>query len=205
MKHSFLFIIALGWLTGCSAVGDIVNPDDWPLEQSAKDWLHEQNGQVLTFRNTAGAVQTLRVRRRDENPSGPASKLPSANMKIEFTTLVYLRLPDQLDSVSVVAGSKNQLGFYYEGLPKGTTHDGRYLVVTLYTGNDHTQDLTNPVAAMLTNYTLGNHIYANVVVVKQVANWKGLAVPTALDDLYYSRTDGLVGFKTLDGQLWTRP
>ena len=205
MKHALLLFCALGLLTSCSAVGDIVNPADILLDAAVKDWLHEQNGQVLTFRNAAGTTQTVYVRRRDETTTGAAAKAPSAQIKLESTTLVYSRLPANPDSVSVVASSKNQLKFYYTGLPKGTIADGRYLLVTLLAGNDHTQDATDPAPALLTNYPLGSHTYASVVLVTRLAYWKGLTAPTTLDDLYYSRTDGLVGFKTLDGQLWTRP
>ena len=65
--------------------------------------------------------------------------------------------------------------------------------------------MADPVSALLSKYPLGGHTYANVVKVTQVASGKGLAASAALEELYYSRTDGLVGFKTLDGELWTRP
>ena len=93
MKHSFRSLLALALLTSCSAVGDIVNPADILLDAAVKDWLHEQNGQVLTFRNAAGTTQTLYVRRRDETTTGAAAKAPSAQIKLESTTLVYSRLP----------------------------------------------------------------------------------------------------------------
>ena len=205
MKHSFLVIISLGLLTSCSAVGDIVNPADILLETSVKDWLHEQNGQVLTFRNAAGTAQTVYVRRRDEITSGAATKVSPVQIKTESITLVYSRLPVKLDSVSVVASAKNRLQFFDAGLPTGTVSDGITLRATIYTNNDHTQDSTDPATALLSNYPLGGHTYASVMRIAPVASWKGLAAPAALEELYYSRTDGLVGYKTLDGQLWTRP
>ena len=88
LKHSFLVIVSLGLLTSCSAVGDIVNPADVLLETSVKDWLHEQNGQALTFRNAAGTVQTVYVRRRDEITSGVAAKVSPVQIKAESITLV---------------------------------------------------------------------------------------------------------------------
>lgn len=41
MKHSFLVLLALGLLTGCSIINDTVDPAEEPLEASVKDWLHE--------------------------------------------------------------------------------------------------------------------------------------------------------------------
>ena len=160
---------------------------------------------MLTFRNAVGATQTLLVRRRTESRTGAAVKGSPARVKVESITLTYSRLPAQLDSVSVAADYKNRLQFYDRGLPADTTGGSYLLLGTLYTYSDHTQDSASPVWVLVNNFPLGSRTYASVVRLTQVASGHGLAAPAAFEELYYSRTDGLVGFKTLDGQLWTRP
>ena len=115
------------------------------------------------------------------------------------------RLPIRLDSVSVVANYQNRLLFYETGLLAGTTSGSYHLLATLYTYCDHTQDSAGPAWVLLSNYPLGGRTYVSIVRLTQVASGQGLAAPAAFEELYYLRTDGLVGFKILGGQLWTRP
>lgn len=160
---------------------------------------------MLTFRSAAGTTQTVLVRRRNESTTGAAVKGSPARVKVESITLTYSRLPVRLDPVSVVANYKTRLQFYETGLLAGTTSGSYYLLATVFTGNDHAQDSAGPAWVLLSNYPLGGRTYASVVRLTQVASGQGLATPAALEELYYSRTDSLVGYKTLDGQLWTRP
>ena len=61
-----------------------------------------------------------------------------------------------------------------------------------------------PRHALVRNFALAGRIYPSLVRGDSLSRRGGGGPLAAYDALYYSKNHGLVAYKTLDGQLWTR-
>lgn len=211
IKSILLLCLASGLLTGCylaEPVRDILAPPDVPLTDPAKDWMHEQDGQQLSFRNAASQTQSVRVRRLSgDAKTGVLSgkiPIPHVPVKTEFIELDYYFLA-QKDSVSLVVSNSNVLKFFNTVLPDFAVATSNQQLATFQTASDPATERVSSPNALELNYTLGTHTYISVLRVPNVATSKITnPKPTDAEEIFYSRADGLVGYKTLDGQLWLR-
>ncbi len=212
MKHILLLCLAGSLLASCHLFGDpvrdILAPPDVPLNNSAKAWIHEQNGQILPFKNAGGQVQSVRVRRLDgDAKSGVFTgkiPIPHVPVKTEFIELDYRFLPQE-DSVSLAVANRNTLYFFNTVLPSHDTYRPDQLLVTFLTADDPADEAANSLNVLKINYPLGPRTYGSVLHVNGVATSKSKnPKPTDLEEIFYSRADGLVGYRTADGQLWLR-
>lgn len=213
-KAILLLCLASGLLASCHLLGDpikaIVAPPDVPLDNAAKDWMHEQNGQQLQFQNAGGQTQSVRVRRLEgDSKSGVLSgkvPIPHVPVKTEFIELdYYFSLSPQKDSLSLVVADKNLLYVFNTVLPNYEAYNARQLLASFYTCFPTGCERVASPSTLETTYTLGTHTYESLLRVPHVATSKSPTPnATEVEEIFYSRADGLVGYKTVGGQLWLR-
>ena len=205
MNRFLLLLAGASWLVSCNTLKDAVNPDNAPLADSAKAWLHEQHGQLLTFRNAAGATQLVRVGRRLETATGHVVWFSPATREAEVATLAYSLFPVKRDSFGVVA-CLDRMEFRYQVNAAGDLSPGtNNMASDLLTHDDpkrerSLRDSTDLRSALV----LGGRTYTRLMVVDRLASYKYLRDPGAFEEVYYTRGEGLVGFTDLGGELWLR-
>lgn len=211
MKYALLLCLTGSLLAGCHLLGDpvrdILAPPDVPLNNSAKAWVHERNNQVLSFKNAGGQTQSVRVRRLDGDAEsgGFSSKIPTSHLpvKTEFIELDY-RFMLQKDSVSLAVANGNTLNFFNTVLPSHDAYRPDQLLATFRTADDLADEVANSLYALELNYSLAPHTYGSVLHVNGATSKNTNPKPIDTQEIFYSRADGLVGYKTVDGQLWLR-
>ena len=101
MKILYLAAISL-LLTSCGDILDSIDQSEIP--GYTKDWLREQNGQVLSFRNAAGQVRMVTVARKEQVLQGQSK---AGSFETEVITLHYRNGPDSLLNLSLEATSNS--------------------------------------------------------------------------------------------------
>jgi len=205
MKRFLLLLAGASWLASCNTLKDAVNPDNAPLEDSAKAWLHEQNGQLLAFHNAAGATQLVRVVRRQETATGHVVWFSPVTRQAEVATLAYSLFPAKRDSFAVVA-YMDRLEFRHRANAAGDLSPGPNIAASyLLTHDDAKRERSTPDSTDLRPLlVLGGRTYSRLMVVDKLASYKYQRDSSAFEDIYYTRSQGLVGFKDLGGEVWLR-
>ena len=201
MKLSNLVLLLAASLF--TAACGIADPDLAPVEDSAKAWLHEQDGQRLAFRNATGQTQTLQVSRVARVEKNTAGYYITAT-PTEHIYLTYRR-PTPPDSGFTIKVTRNVLEFQSTVKPNYRAPG----LGGVFTAADESQEKpATQTSQLLRNHVLGARTYASLVEVAASSDYYGSPTPAPylgyLSQLYYSKNDGLAAFRTLDGQLWLR-
>lgn len=188
-----LYMIGLGvLLSSCGDLADSLDQSEVP--DYTKEWLREQNGQVLSFRNAAGQVRTLRVARKEQILQGQSR---AGSFETETITLHYRNGPDSLLNLTLEAVATSVT----------VTHLGVRCGTIITSGS--------PGRTAFNSYEvprLGNPIVAQDTVVggRSYRYLGRMGVPVAthptdtLTNAYFSQADGLVAFTTKRAGLWLR-
>ena len=198
MKFTSLLLSVAGLLlTAC----DAIDPDLRPVAASAQTWLPEQDGQTLVFENARGQTQSLRVSRRDTVEK--ASQKYGNQIPIAHTYLSYRQaaMPDSGFSLKV---REAELTFLQTLRPVGprATHD--HTLATLNTFDDESQENSFPVTALVRNQLLAGRLRPSLMQLESPASRNAVRGSLPFLSLSYAKREGLVAFKTRDGQLWLR-
>ncbi|ALD20467.1 hypothetical protein [Hymenobacter sp. DG25A] len=177
-------------LSACGNLADSLDQSEIP--GYTKEWMREQNGQVLTFRNNAGQVHRLTVTRTEG--------VNSVNTKAGQQDYAYINVwyRDQTDSLLnlQLRAAANEIYVGRQGIDSGTIHT--------YKADGHTAfySYTSPNSHIVAQDTaLGGHTYRFLGHV----NVRHSEHPTdTLTTVYFSRYDGIVGFTTSRAGLWQR-
>jgi hypothetical protein len=189
-------------VSGCllAACDLVFTPDTVQVTDSAKTWLHESDGQTLVFANAQGQTQTVRVSRREamEKESQKFGKqIPYA---LTYITYRFPTLPEHGFSLRV-RGIELQFLQTLDPGPR-STHD--FTISSVYTFAEESRENSSPRHALVRNFSLAGRRYASIMRRDSLSRLGGGGPLAAYDALYYSKNHGLVAYKTLDGQLWTR-
>jgi hypothetical protein len=192
MKRLHLLCCALAvLLSSCGNFFDSLDESEVP--DYTRNWLREQHGETLTFRSSrSGQVRTLTVTRSEGVNKG---HMPRTNQAYshEYVKLRFRDGPDSLLNIQLDAAA-NQITVLSPNRYSGAIHthksDGR---TAFYSGT-----FLDIVAQ---DTTLGGRPYRYLgrIAAPPVAH------PTdTVTAVYFSRYEGLVGFTTRRGGLWTR-
>lgn len=197
LKTVALCLLLLAALTACHTI----DPDLIPLRESAKAWVHEQDGQQLVFQNTSnGALQTVQVNRRDTVEK--LSQKLGARIPNEYLYLTYQR-PAVADSGFSVVVYERELVFTRSMEPRYNSggNADRALLATLVTADVESEEgVAGPKGRLVRNQSP----YTSLVRLEALAEMVPYNQPSDLEEAYYSKHHGLVGFKTRDGLVWQR-
>ncbi|SNC59707.1 hypothetical protein SAMN06265337_0107 [Hymenobacter gelipurpurascens] len=179
-------------LTSCGDVVDSLDQSEVP--DYTKEWLREQHGQVLTFRNSAGQVRTITVARKEQILQGQSK---AGSFETEIITLHYRNGPDSLLNLTLEAIS-NSITVTHLGSRCGVINTSNSPGRTSFNSYEVPR-LGNPIVAQDT--MIGGRTYRYL---------GRMGVPTAahltdtLTNAYFSRAEGLVAFTTKRAGLWHR-
>ncbi len=185
------------FLASCDLV---ITPDTREVTDSAKTWLHEVDGQTLVFANAQGQTQAVRVSRREATEK--ESQKYGKQIPYACTYLTY-RFPTVPEHGFTLRAKVAELMFVQtlEFGPR-STHD--FYLLTLNTFAEEPRENSFPRHALVRNFALAGRSYASLMRGDSLSTRAGGGPLAAYDALYYSKNHGLVAYKTLDGQLWTR-
>ena len=185
------------WLAACDLV---VTPDTREVTDSAQTWLHEVDGQTLVFATAQGQTQTVRVSRREATEK--ESQKYGKQIPYACTYLTY-RFPTVPEHGFTLRAKVAELQFVQtlEFGPR-STHD--FSLFTVNTFAEEPSENSFPRHALVRNFALAGRTYPSLVQRDSLSRRGGGGPLAAYDALYYSKNHGLVAYKTLDGQLWTR-
>lgn len=190
----FLLLAAGLLLASCGNLVDSLDQSEIP--GYTKEWVREQDGQVLTFRNAAGQTHQLRVA-RSEGVHSTNTKAGPANYA--YLNVRYGHPTDSLLTFQLQT-SANEIQVLRHGRGTGAIHT--------YQANGRTAfystkpDLSSATLRIVTQDTvLGGrkHRYLGSVRVLP-ASYSA----DTLTHIYFSRYEGVVGFATARAGLWLR-
>lgn len=189
-------------VSGCllAACDLVFTPDTVEVTDSAKMWLHEADGQMLVFANAQGQAQTVRVSRREATEKESQKLGKQIPYALTYVTYRFPTVPEHGFSLRV-RGAELQFLQTLDPGPR-STHD--FSIASVITFAEESQENSSPRYALVRNFSLAGRSYASLMRRDSLSRRSGGGPLAAYDALYYSKNHGLVAYKTLDGQLWTR-
>lgn len=180
---------ALLFLSGCFLFREEETARVYP---SALAWLHGEQGELLRFRNDTAGMQNLRVS-RTEHVYTNATK--SADNPYQRIDLVFR------SEAAPEVGVGIQAAYEHVTFHRISGFEEHYVRAATYPARDSL--LPSPVRTeLLDSTTLHGRIYARVL-----HAWLGPTLsPTEwpVVEFYYSKADGLIGYRTNQRQVWWR-
>ena len=192
-----LLLVSGGLVAAC---GLAVTPNTVEVTESAKTWLHEVDGQTLVFANAQGQTQTVRVSRREATEQESQKLGKEIQYALVYITYRFPTLPEDGFSLRV-RGAELQFLQTMDPGPR-STHD--FPISYVHTFADEAMENSSPRHVLARNVALAGRSYTAVMQRDSLSRLSGGGPLAAYDALYYSKNHGLVAYKTLDGQLWTR-
>ncbi|GAA3924443.1 hypothetical protein [Hymenobacter algoricola] len=185
---------ALGLAILLSSCGNMLDSmDESEIPDYTKNWLHNQHGEVLTFRSSTGQVRTLTVARKRHIRSGTNQ---IGKFEHEIINVWYRSGPDSLLNMALEARAN------YVHVSKGGDEFASFLTNksdgrTMFYSRVGTSS-SERIVAWDTTFSGQPYRYLGRVVVPPTA---GADTVTAV---YFSRYNGLIGFTTKRAGTWHR-
>ncbi|WP_188558191.1 hypothetical protein [Hymenobacter glacieicola] len=179
-------------LSACGNFADSLDQSEIPAY--TKEWLREQHGQTLSFRNAAGQVRTVTVARKEQVLKGQSK---GGSFETEVITVWYRNAPDSLLNLTLEARS-NSIYVTRMGKTCGDIHTYKQAGHTSFNSYEKPR-LGSPIVAQDTTIRNKTYRFLGRMGVPAAAH------PTdTLTNVYFSRDEGLIGFTTKRGGLWHR-
>lgn len=185
-------------LTGCGLFPDSLDQSKIPAY--TKDWVREQDGETLTFRNKAGQIHRLEVARQEGTYTtrGRYTSSEVAYLEVQYHDLTDSALSFNLSTYTTRIQIQRQKSI--SGPISGEIATDEKMGKVLFYSYPQSGS-KGPVHLVTRDTTLGGRAFKYLGRIRMQPQQHPL---DTLTDIYFSRYDGVVGFITKRAGLWVR-
>src|SRR6476469_4550756 len=208
-KSLFTSLMALSLLSSCDEICDKDNQPQYRFTTGQREWANPYTqGTVWRFRNASGEEQTYLVKTfTDEMIGAGGGKSSFCPNYYHQDVNVQLERTDSTSTHKFEFGLFTASGSQTAGFGAGLTWRSNIFLLpiaeieegqTIFNSNSYV------ASQLLPQLTVGGRTYNNVLTCTISAYYANNTQPVSVRQVWLTKADGLVRFKTVAGTVWDR-